>query len=110
MPGWFEVLSGDDVVKEIRFYKPKGEATAETTFGRAAGRPYVHVQLKPMTVSSRQARVSFEGGSARLTNLASAESNPTVVGGRGLGDGESVSLANGDVVEMGEVRFKFHAT
>jgi hypothetical protein len=109
MPGWFEVVSGDDVVTQIRFYKLKGDA-GETTFGRAAGRPYAHVQLKPMTVSSRQAKVSFDAGQARLTNFASADSNPTTVNGRELGVDEAAVLSEGDVVAMGEVHFKFHAS
>ena len=108
LPGWLEVVSGDDVVKEIRFYKPKGEGAAETTFGRAEGRPYVHVQLKPMTVSSRQAKVSFEGGVASLTNYATNASNPTRVNDREMAVEEKVALADGDKVEMGEVVFRFH--
>lgn len=109
LPGWLEVVAGDDVVREIRFYRTKGESIPETTFGRATGRPYTHIQLKPMTVSSRQARVLFDGGSPKLTNLAPADSNPTKVNGRELATNESVPLAEGDRVEMGEVVFKFHA-
>lgn len=109
LPGWLEVVSGDEVVKQIRFYKLKGDATSETTFGRAVGRPYAHIQLKPMTVSSRQAKVSFEPGGPRLTNFAAADSNPTKVNGRELAVGESVALQEGDMVEMGEVVFRHHA-
>ncbi len=108
LPGYLEVLSGDDAVKEIRFYKLKGEAVPETTFGRAAGRPYVHIQLKPMTISSRQAKLSFDQGQVKLTNFASNESNPTKVNGRDLGVDEMVVLKDGDRIDMGEVAFKFH--
>jgi hypothetical protein len=109
MPGWLEVLSGDDVVKQIRFYRLRGEAMAETTFGRAPGKPYSHIQLKPMTVSSKQAKISFEPSGPRLTNFAPADSNPTRVNGRDLVMGESVALSEGDSVEMGEVHFRYHA-
>ena len=108
LPGWFEVVSGDDVVKQIRFYKLGGEHGAETTFGRASGRPYAHIQLKATTVSSRQAKVTFDNGSAQLTNFASIDSNPTIVNGRDLAVNESVPLRERDRVEMGEVSLLFH--
>lgn len=110
LPGWFEVVSGDDVVKQIRFYKLGGEHGAETTFGRASGRPYAHIQLKAATVSSRQAKVTFDNGSAQLTNFASNDSNPTSVNGRDLAVNESVTLRESDRVEMGEVALLFHET
>jgi hypothetical protein len=108
LPGYLEVLSGDDAVKEIRFYKLKGEAVPETTFGRATGRPYVHIQLKPMTISSRQAKLAFDQGQVKLTNFATNESNPTKVNGRDLGVDEMIVLKDADRIDMGEVAFKFH--
>ena len=109
LPGWFEVTAGDDVVKQIRFYKLSGDRGSETTFGRATGRPYAHIQLKAPTVSSRQAKISFDNGAAKLTNFASAESNPTKVNGRELDVNESVDLSESDHVEMGEVSLLFHS-
>jgi hypothetical protein len=108
LPGWFEVVSGDEVVKQIRFYKLGGDRGSETTFGRASGRPYAHIQLKAPTVSSRQAKVSFDNGAPSLTNFASSDSNPTKVNGRDLAVNESVSLKESDRVEMGEVSLLFH--
>lgn len=108
LPGWFDVVGGDDVVKQIRFYSLGGERGAETTFGRVAGRPYAHIQLKAPTVSSRQAKVAFDNGAAQLTNLASSDSNPTKVNGREMGVNESVLLSESDRVEMGEVSLLFH--
>jgi len=108
LPGWFEVLEGDDVVKQIRFYKLGGDRGSETTFGRAAGRPYAHIQLKAPTVSSRQAKLSFDNGTPLLTNFASADSNPTRVNGRDLAVNESVPLAESDRVQMGDVSLLFH--
>jgi FHA domain-containing protein len=108
LPGWFEVLEGDDVVKQIRFYKLGGERGAETTFGRATGRPYAHIQLKAPTVSSRQAKVSFDADKTVLTNFASAHSNPTRVNGRDLAMNETVPLSENDRVQMGEVSLLFH--
>jgi hypothetical protein len=108
LPGWFDVVGGDDVVKQIRFYSLGGERGAETTFGRVAGRPYAHIQLKAPTVSSRQAKVAFDNGAAHLTNLASSDSNPTKLNGREMGVNESVALSESDRVEMGEVSLLFH--
>ncbi|HXH38014.1 MAG TPA: FHA domain-containing protein [Thermoanaerobaculia bacterium] len=110
LPGWFDVVGGDDVVKQIRFYSLGGERGTETTFGRVAGRPYAHIQLKAPTVSSRQAKVAFDNGAAQLTNLASSDSNPTKVNGREMGVNESVPLCESDRVEMGEVSLLFHSS
>ena len=110
LPGWFEVAAGDDTVKQIRLYNVGGDNGQETTFGRATGRPYVHIQLKAPTVSSRQAKVFFDAGKAKLTNLAPESSNPTRVNGRNMGVNESVPLRESDRVEMGEVSLVFHET
>jgi hypothetical protein len=110
MPGWFEVVSGDDVVKQIRFYNTGGDNGTETTFGRATGRPYAHIQLKAPTVSSRQAKLAFENGVPKLTNFASSGSNPTKINGRELTVNETVDLKENDLVEMGEVGLRFRSS
>jgi FHA domain len=107
LPAWLEVVAGDDVVRQVRFYKLRGDRD-EFTFGRAEGRPYSHIQLKPMTVSSRQAKVEFSNGRILLTNLAGPDSNPTRLNGQELAVDQAVPLADKDVVEMGEVKFRFH--
>jgi len=107
LPAWLDVVGGEDVVKQVRFYKLRGDRD-EFTFGRADGRPYAHIQLKPMTVSSRQAKVEFAGGKVLLTNLATQDSNPTKLNGHELKVNESVPLADKDTIEMGEVVFRFH--
>jgi hypothetical protein len=110
LPGRFSVASGDEVVKEIRFYKVKGQSTPELTFGRAPGAPFTHIQLKPMTVSSRQAKLTFINNQWILTNFAPESSNPTKYNGRDLPVDGQVALQEGDRVEMGEVQLIFHAT
>lgn len=110
LPGRFEVTAGDDKVKEVRFYKPKGRTTAEITFGRARGPAYSHVQLMPMTVSSRQAKVVFDNnGRVYLVNYAGAESNPTRLNGREMGVEESAPLQPEDTVAMGEIEFVYRS-
>lgn len=107
LPGRFTVVKGDDTVKEIRFYRPKGKATPEITFGRAKGPAYTHVQLKPMTVSSRQAKLIFTGSQVMLVNYPGEDSNPTQINGRAMVVEESVELSDRDEITMGEVVFRF---
>lgn len=108
LPGWLEVVSQDDVVRQILFYRLKGDPVPEITFGRSPGRAYSHVQLMPQTVSARQARISFDGAQVRLINLASEESNPTRINGSEMKPEESRLLADGDLIAMGEVIFRYH--
>ncbi|HPC83892.1 MAG TPA: FHA domain-containing protein [Thermoanaerobaculaceae bacterium] len=108
LPGRLEVVGGDETVKEIRFYRIKGQVTPEVTFGRVAGPAYSHVQLKPMTVSSRQAKLTFINNQWILTNFAAATSNPTRYNGAELPVDGQVVLKQGDRIEMGEVQLVFH--
>lgn len=107
LPGRFEVVSGDDTVKEVRFYKPKGRTSTEVTFGRSKGSNYTHVQLKPLTVSSRQAKVIFENGKAQLVNYPGPDSNPTRLNGREMSMEESILLQPDDLISMGEIEFRY---
>lgn len=108
LPGRFEVVAGENELKEIRFYKVPSQPVPEITFGRLTGAPYSHVQLASPTVSGRQAKLVFQDGRWVLTNFAPQTSNPTRVNGRELGVDESVTLKEGDKVEMGEVALVFH--
>lgn len=108
LPGHFEVVAGEGELKEIRFYKLPTQAVPEVTFGRLAGPPYSHVQLNLPTVSGRQAKLTLDQRSWKLTNFAPPTSNPTRVNGRDLGVDETVTLTEGDRVEMGEVVLLFH--
>ena len=124
LPGRLEVIAGRDAGQEIRFVRTPGPDGTRVTFGRAEGAPYRHVQLREPTVSRSHARMTLEvggsddehngraGGPAwRLENLSAT--NPVVVNGRPLaadgGDACSVTLREGDRIEMGEVVFRFHA-
>jgi len=109
LPGRLRVVSGDDSVKEIRFYRIPSQDVPEITFGRASGKQYSHIQLKPMTVSSRQAKITYieKDQGFVLTNFAKKSSNPTVVNGAQLEAEQSVDLKKGDKIEMGEIVFEF---
>ena len=125
LPGRLEVIAGRDAGQEIRFVRTPGPDGTRVTFGRAEGAPYRHVQLREPTVSRAHARMILENGSGaadnggpgsghaprwRLENLSST--NPVVVNGRPLGAGgnvdDTVTLGEGDRIEMGEVVFRFH--
>lgn len=107
LPGRFVVLSGDDNIKEIRFYKTKAQEECEITFGRASGKPFSHIQLKPMTVSALHAKVVYNVGKFTLINYS--KTNPTKVNGQELKENESVELKDGARIEMGEIVFEFQA-
>jgi hypothetical protein len=135
LPGRLEVVAGRDAGQEIRFVRTPGPDGTQVSFGRAEGAPYRHVQLREPTVSRAHARMVLEpsvpsagpgpAGEAaapgsgsngagplrwRLENLSAT--NPVVVNGRPLaadgGPACSVSLGEGDRIEMGEVVFRFH--
>ncbi len=108
LPGRLAVAGGDDTIKELRFFKAAGESTPEVTFGRAAGTPFIHIQLKSPTVSTRQAKLTYINSQWILTNFAAASSNPTRVNELELPVDGQVALSDGDAIEMGEVRFIFH--
>lgn len=106
LPGHLEVVGGDDTLKEIRFYKLKNQEEPEITFGRGSGPLYTHVQLKPITVSSKQAKLIYTNKKYVLINYATV--NPTSVNGAPLSKDDSVTLEEGSKIEMGELQFIFH--
>jgi hypothetical protein len=107
LPGRLEIISGEDTVKEIRFYKPKTQQEPGITFGRSTGPAYTHVQLKPMTVSAKHAKILYTGEAFILTNYSAT--NPTIINDRPMDANASKELKEGDKIEMGEVVFVFHA-
>lgn len=105
LPGRFIVVSGEDKVKELRFYRTKAQDENEVTFGRASGSAYNYVQLKSMTVSAKQSKLLYAGGKFTIINYSST--NPTKVNGQELEVNGTTVLNDGDRVEMGEVTFEF---
>jgi len=109
LPGQLKVTSGLDEIKDILLYRSsngRGDGT-EITIGRASGKPYQHIQLKPRTVSSKQAKLVYTNNKFMLINYASESSNPTQVNGKALDVNESVQLQDGDEIQMGEVALRF---
>lgn len=106
LPGRLEVLAGLPTRSEIRFVQTGASAEQQVTVGRQEGRPYEHVQLASMTVSRMHATLRFQRGRWLVANLS--ETNPVRLNGAAL-DREARPLADGDVLELGEVVLRFRA-
>jgi hypothetical protein len=105
LPGRLLVLSGEQKVREIRFYKTKSEEENEITFGRAAGKPYCHIQLKEMTVSAKHAKLIYAGKKFTIINYS--KTNPTRVNDIELEENGMRELKDGDKIQIGEIIFQF---
>ncbi len=105
LPGRLEIIAGQEPGREVRFVRLPDSVEPEITFGRNEGPLYRHVQLRDATVSRLHAQMVMRGGAWTLTNLSTT--NPVMLNGAVLGDGEAHVLADGDRVEMGEVVFRF---
>jgi hypothetical protein len=106
LPGRLELASGNDRMKEIRFVKMPGPAIV--TFGRFPGDTHKHVQVDSPTVSRLHASMRFASGRWHIKNLS--DTNPTIVNGHPLpATAYEQTLNDGDLVEMGEVIFRFRA-
>jgi pSer/pThr/pTyr-binding forkhead associated (FHA) protein len=107
LPGHLEVEVGSNMGEAIRFVRLQGEP-ADITLGRADGPPYRHIKLPVETVSRTHARLQYEDGRWRITNLS--QTNPTVVNGHELDDASrSRWLDDGDRIQIGEMVFRFRA-
>ncbi|CAN5337840.1 hypothetical protein BH24GEM3_BH24GEM3_16090 [soil metagenome] len=105
LPGRLEIVEGEDRGQDIRFIRTAG-VVAEITFGRSSGPPHRHVQLRARTVSRDHARLRYERDGWRVGNLS--RTNPVVVNGEELHSVEDTrALSDGDLIEMGEVVFRF---
>ncbi|MBN1272958.1 MAG: FHA domain-containing protein [Candidatus Aminicenantes bacterium] len=108
LPGKFVVKAGDEQIKEIRFYKEKGAPDTEITFGRAQETSYTHIELKPMTVSAKQAKLIYAGNKFTLINYSAT--NPTRINDKNMPENGSVEVKDKDKIEMGEMVFEFQLT
>jgi hypothetical protein len=107
LPGRFEIGSGMDAGREIRFVHVPGPNGMEVTFGRSEGELYRHIQLRDKTVSRQHARMQLREGTWHLVNLS--QTNPVAYNGTELGHEQEQALADGDRIDMGEVQFTFRS-
>jgi hypothetical protein len=105
LPGRLEILSGAEQGREIRLVRLPSDAETRITFGRRAGAPYRHVQLRDATVSRDHAALHLRAGEWCLVSHSST--NPVQVNGVELATHEDAILRDGDRVDMGEVTFRF---
>jgi FOG: FHA domain len=110
LPGCLEVQAAGDTGRQpgekIRFPHQRGRG-ATVTLGRDDGPPGTHLTLPAESVSRRHAQMEYENGRWKISNLS--RTNPTVVNGEELMITEGARwLYDGDVIEMGELVFRFH--
>lgn len=106
LPGRLVIAEGEESGRELRFVR-LGANPQRVTLGRSPGRPYEHVQLRAQTVSRLHAQLQYDEGRWYVENLS--RTNPLVLNGRALAAGAAPHpLAEGDVMEMGEVLLRFH--
>lgn len=107
LPGHLEVEVGSNVGEAIRFMRLKGEP-ADITIGAADGPRHRHIKLPADTISRTHARMQYEQGRWRITNLSA--SNPTLVNGRELDSSARTRLLDdGDMIQIGEMLLRFRA-
>ncbi len=92
---------------DIRFIALDTTGEQRFTVGRGEGPLHEHIQLAAPTVSRRHATLLYENGTWSIANLS--ETNPVRVNGVELREGESVPLAEGDMVEMGDLVLRFRS-
>lgn len=105
LPGRLQIIAGEDQGQDIRFVRVPGEIPT-VTIGREEGPPDRHIRLRASTVSRLHARMQFEDGRWRITNLS--QTNPLVLNGETLSvTAGSRWLDEGDRIEIGEVVLRF---
>lgn len=110
LPGRLEVQTAGDMgpgqSAEIRFPLNRSH-DGSVILGRDDGPSGANVKLPAESVSRRHARMQFENGRWKISNLS--RTNPTLVNGEELMVTEGARwLYDGDMIEMGEVVFRFH--
>ncbi|MEO8879914.1 MAG: FHA domain-containing protein [Gemmatimonadaceae bacterium] len=107
LPGHLEVEVGSNVGEAIRFMRLKGEP-ADITIGAAEGPRHRHIKLPADTISRTHARMQYEQGRWRITNLSA--NNPTLVNGQELDSSARTRLLDdGDMIQIGEMLLRFRA-
>ncbi len=112
LPGRLEIAAGPDAgrIADIRFMRDRTAAASvpEITFGRHGQASPTHVVIKSPTVSRLHAKFRFENGAWSVINFS--ETNPVLINKRPLSTTEApVRLAADDMIEMGEVSFRYHS-
>ncbi len=110
LPGRLEVQAagrtGPRPGEEIRF-PARRQGDGIVILGRDDGPSGATVKVPAESVSRRHARLQFDNGRWKITNLS--RTNPTLVNGEELMVTDGARwLLDGDIIEMGEMVFRFH--
>lgn len=92
---------------DIRFIALDTAGEQRFTVGRGEGPLHEHIQIAAPTVSRRHATLLYRDGGWTIGNLS--ETNPIRVNGVELQGSDSVPLAEGDTVEMGDLVLRFRS-
>lgn len=90
---------------DIRFIALDTTGEQRFTLGRGDGPLHEHIQIAAPTVSRRHASMVYAAGVWSIANLS--ETNPVRVNGTELRGPEDLPLAEGDLVEMGDLVLRF---
>ena len=110
VPGRLVIAAGPDQGKEFRIAgRPTPEGNV-VTIGRAeveGERAFAHIQLGDTyrTVSRMQAEIIQQDQTILLKNTS--ETNPTMVNGDHVPEGNTVELQDGDMIRMGELMLRY---
>lgn len=110
VPGRLVIAAGPDQGKEFRIAgRPTPEGNV-VTIGRAeveGERAFAHIQLGDTyrTVSRMQAEIIQQDQTILLKNTS--ETNPTIVNGDELPEGDTIELQDGDMIRMGELMLRY---
>lgn len=101
---YFQALEGLSV-QTLKFYVDPDRPETVYTFGRNESNSIYHIQFKSPAVSRSQAKLVFRENMYTLYNYS--QSNPTEINGKQMNVNESYRLKNADIIQMGDVKFKF---
>ena len=114
LPGRFEVTDGESAMREVRLFSTSDNPGREFLLKRVDGNgavPSNVVGFKSQTVSTNQGKIiCSNSGQYTIINYADPhQKNPVVVNNRPLAESESAQLADGDLIQIGEVKLRYHA-
>ena len=114
LPGRFEITDGDTSMREMRLFATEDNPGREFLLKRVdsgAAVPSNVIGFKSPTISSNQGKLICSGsGAYTIINYADPiQKNPIVINGQPLGENGSSLLSDGDLLQIGEVKLKYHA-
>lgn len=107
LPGRLVPEDRNSLRDDIRFIALDTRGEQRFTVGRGEGPLHEHIQVASPTVSRRHATLLYQDSTWSIANLS--ETNPVRVNGVELRESDSISLSEGDRVEMGDLVLRFRS-